>query len=126
MPAHGRAPQEGPELCEGAPCKGTDVAEIVMSHDPGEADRRRPGAPSFRGLGPQSRGWLAGMGITTPEQLAAHDPFEVYARIKAAQPRASLNLLHALIGAVEDRDWREVARMERTPILLRLEEMGLL
>ena len=44
----------------------------------------------------------------------------------ARQPRASVNLLYALIGAVENRDWREVARSERTTILLRLEEMGLL
>jgi DNA transformation protein len=38
----------------------------------------------------------------------------------------SLNLLYALIGAVEDRDWRDVAREDRTAILLRLEDMGLL
>ena len=97
-----------------------------MSRCPGGDARHRPGAPSLRGLGPQSRAWLADVGISTPEQLAAQDPFEVYARIMARQPRASVNLLYALIGAVENRDWREVARSERTTILLRLEDMGLL
>ncbi|MFO1327145.1 MAG: TfoX/Sxy family DNA transformation protein [Rubrivivax sp.] len=97
-----------------------------MTRRPGGEANHRPGAPSFRGLGPRSRAWLAEAGIDTPQALAATDPFEVYARIKAIQPRASVNLLHALIGAIEDRDWREVARVERTTILLRLDAMGLL
>ena len=84
------------------------------------------GRPTFRGLGPASRRWLATIGITTPDQLAAQDPFEVYARLKAAQPGVSLNLLYALIGAMENRDWRRVAREDRTAILLRLDDMGLL
>jgi len=99
---------------------------------PGGAPTRRPGhsrsraAPGWHGLGPKSRAWLASVGIDSPEQLAARDPFEVYRDIKAHWPGASLNLLYALIGAVENRHWREVARQERTSIVLRLEEMGLL
>ena len=69
---------------------------------------------------------MAAIGITTPEDLAAQDPFAVYARLKAAQPGVSLNLLYALIGAVERRDWRRVAREDRVAILLRLEDIGLL
>ena len=84
----------------------------------------RPGAPSFRGLGLKSRTWLAGIGITTPAQPASQDPFPVYARLKAAQPGVTLTLLYALIGAIEGRDWRDVARTERLSILLRLEERG--
>ena len=93
---------------------------------PGGAPHRRPGTASFQGLGPKSRQWLGAVGIHTPEQLAAQDPFEVFARLKAMQPGVSLNLLYALIGAVEGRDWRAVAREDRTSIVLRLEEMGLL
>jgi len=93
---------------------------------PGGAPTRRPGISPFKGLGPTSRQWLAAIGITTPDHLAAQDPFAVYARLKATHPGVSLNLLYALIGAVEDRDWREVARVDRTVILLRLEDMGLL
>jgi DNA transformation protein and related proteins len=93
---------------------------------PGGAPTRRPDAPGFRGLGPRSRQWLAGIGISTPEQLAAQDPFEVYRRIKATQSGVSLNLLYGLIGAVEHRDWRDIAREDRTSILLRLDDMGLL
>lgn len=90
---------------------------------PGGAPTRRPG---WQGLGPKSRLWLAAIGITTPEHLATQDPFAVYARLKATQPGVSLNLLYALIGAVENRHWRDVARSERTSILLRLQDMGLM
>lgn len=85
---------------------------------------RRPGHSGWRGLGPNSRDALASIGITTPEQLAAQDPFAVYARLKASRTGVSLNLLYALIGAVENRDWRDVAREDRLAILLRLEERG--
>jgi DNA transformation protein len=102
------------------------------SKTPGGVPTGRPGpracpraSPGWAGLGPKSRAWLAGIGIDTPEQLAAQDPFEVWARLKAAQPGVSLNLLYALIGAVERRDWREVARQDRTAILMQLQDMGL-
>ena len=93
---------------------------------PGGIPTGRPGPASFQGLGPKSRQWLAAIGITTPEQLAQHDPFAVYARLKATQPGVNLNLLYALIGAVEHRHWRDVARDDRTAILLRLQDMGLM
>lgn len=80
----------------------------------------------MKGLGPKSRTMLAGIGINTAEQLRARDPFEVYAALKAANAGVSLNMLYGLIGAVENRPWRDVARDDRTSILLRLEDMGLL
>lgn len=90
--------------------------------------RRAPGSPlaALRGLGPASAAALAAVGIGTAAQLRDADPFELYALLKRRDPRTSLNLLYALIGAIEDRDWREVARRERTSILLRLEAMRLL
>ena len=79
----------------------------------------------MRNLGPKSRAWLAGLGIHDAEALRRADPFRVYARLKAQGVPVSLNLLYALIGALEDRDWREVQRSERSSILLRLDDMGL-
>lgn len=79
----------------------------------------------MRNLGPQSRAWLAGLGIHDTETLRRADPYRVYARLKAQGAPVSLNLLYALIGAIEDRDWREVQRTERSGILLRLDDMGL-
>ena len=78
------------------------------------------------GLGLKSRLLLAVIGINTAEQLRARDPFEVYAELKSAHAGVRLNMLYGLIGAVGDRPWRDVARADRTMILLRLDDMGLL
>jgi len=79
----------------------------------------------MRGLGPRSREQLAALGIHELAQLQAHDAYALYAQIKARWPGASLNLLYALMGAQEDRDWREMARERRSEALLRLDDMGL-
>jgi DNA transformation protein and related proteins len=80
---------------------------------------------NMRGLGPASLRMLVAIDVTSAKQLRAADPFDVYAAIKKNQNGASVNLLYALIGAIEGRDWREVARTEKTRILLRLDDMGI-
>ena len=70
--------------------------------------------------------WLAELGIHQAVDLQAVDVFEFYRELKQRHTKVSRNLLYALIGAQEDRDWREVARNDRTAILLRLDEMGLM
>ncbi|RZJ11514.1 MAG: transcriptional regulator [Rubrivivax sp.] len=79
----------------------------------------------WQGLGPKSREQLAAIGIHTPEDLKAHDAFDVYARLKARWPAASRNLVYALLGAQEGRDWRDIARERRTEVLLHLDALGL-
>lgn len=96
------------------------------------ATSRRPAADSaapidvLPGLGPKSRAMLATIGINSAAQLSEHDPFEVYARLKAAQHGVSLNMMYGLIAAIEGRHWRDVAREDRTAIVLRLDDMGLM
>lgn len=77
------------------------------------------------GLGPKSRALLAQVGIRTAAQLKAADVYEVYAQLKAIDPRTSLNMIYGLMAAQDGVDWRVVARERRTEILLRLDEMGL-
>ena len=72
-------------------------------------------------LGPQSRAWLAQVGIDSLEQLQAQDAIRVYVAIKARQPKASLNLLYALVGAQQGVHWQEVARHQKMDLLMRLE-----
>jgi len=79
----------------------------------------------MRGLGPKSRAQLAELGIHDLAQLRQQDAYALYARLKAQWPAANLNLLYALMGAQEDRDWRDIARQRRSEALLRLDDMGL-
>lgn len=79
----------------------------------------------MKGLGPRSEQWLPLAGIDTPAQLRAADPFEVYARLMEHMPAPSLNMLYALIGAIEDRNWLDIKRERRGEILMRLEDIGI-
>jgi DNA transformation protein and related proteins len=82
-------------------------------------------ASRSKGLGQMSWNMLASIGITTPEALRAHDPFDVYATLHRMKVTRSLNMLYALIGAQEDKHWQDIARERRTEILLRLDDMGI-
>ena len=80
---------------------------------------------SLPGLGPASRQWLGQIGIHTATQLRAADPYTTYAQLKACNPRVGLNMLYALIGAIDGLPWKQIARERRTEILLRLDDMGI-
>ncbi len=92
----------------------------MRSHD-GKTSRLR----DMRNLGPKSEEWLPLVGIHDAEQLRAADPYEVYARLKATVPGINLNALYAIMGAVENRHWREIKQERRLEILLRLDRAGL-
>lgn len=76
----------------------------------------------WRGLGPRSRAWLREAGVDTAEALRGRDPVALYLAVRDAHPEASLNLLWALAGAQQRRPWRQVAREQRTDLLLRLDD----
>jgi TfoX C-terminal domain len=50
------------------------------------------------------------MGLHTVNDLQSVDVFDLYRELKQRHSSFSRNLLYALIGAQENRDWREVAR----------------
>ncbi len=76
---------------------------------------------SLANLGPKSAAFLAAAGIHTREQLAALGSVAAFAKVKQLEPRASLNLLWALEGALSGLHWRVVASEHRTSLLLALE-----
>lgn len=78
------------------------------------------GAP-LGGLGPVSKRMLAAAGIRSIETLRRLGSVEAYRRVRAHDPRASLNLLWALEGALTGRPWEDVARNDRLSLLLQLE-----
>jgi DNA transformation protein len=81
----------------------------------------------LRNLGPRAEQMLAEVGILTAEELRRRGALEAYLAVRRrGEPRGSLNLLWALVGALEPwpegRDWREVASSEaRLPLMLALE-----
>lgn len=77
------------------------------------------------GLGPVTAAWLAQIGIHSPAELRAADPFAVYAQLRETVKGVNVLALYALIGAIENRHWQDIKRERRTEIMLRLEEMGL-
>lgn len=73
------------------------------------------------GLGPASRAMLARAGIPDVATLRRLGAVPAYVRVKRTDPRASLNLLWALEGALSGLPWQEVARHHRASLLLALE-----
>ncbi|HAS6254864.1 TPA: TfoX/Sxy family protein [Vibrio vulnificus] len=75
----------------------------------------------LQGLGPKSEQMLQSVGINTPQQLRDLGPIRAYLCVREAQPKASLNLLYALVGALEGEHWLQVAKQRRWELLAKLE-----
>lgn len=75
------------------------------------------------GLGPKSLAVLKQIGVESREQLVALGAIEAYRRVQGLHSnfKPSLNLLYALVGAIERRDWREVAKQEKLRLLTELD-----
>jgi DNA transformation protein and related proteins len=73
------------------------------------------------GLGPRSEEMLASAGITTAEELRALGAIQAFLAVKRAGQPASLNLLWALEGALTGQHWKDVARVDRTRLLIALD-----
>lgn len=77
----------------------------------------------LRGLGPKSLQALAQIGIDSRAKLIEKGAIETYLLLKTQSTsfKPSLNLLYALVGAIEDKDWRDIAKYEKTRLLTELE-----
>jgi DNA transformation protein len=76
----------------------------------------------LEGLGPKSAEMLARAGIATAEDLHTMGAVQAFVSVKRADEPASLNLLWALEGAVTGRHWKDVAKTERTRLLIALDQ----
>jgi len=75
------------------------------------------------GLGPKSLAALKQIGVETRAQLIALGAIEAYRKVQrlGGEFKPSLNLLYALVGVIEQRDWRDVAKQEKLRLLTELE-----
>jgi DNA transformation protein and related proteins len=76
----------------------------------------------LRNLGPASEKMLADAGLHSCARLHQLGAVRAYCLVKLIHPKASLNLLWALEGALTDRDWKAVSREERTALLMALDD----
>lgn len=74
-------------------------------------------------LGPKSAQALAAAGITDLATLRRIGAVEAFVRTRRAAPGVSLNLLWALEAALSGTHWQQVARSERTRLLLALDDL---
>lgn len=73
---------------------------------------------TLRNLGPASAAWLMEAGIRSAADLRRMGPALAYRKVKQIQPDASLNLLWALAGAIDDRDWRDLTEHDKRRLRL--------
>ena len=78
---------------------------------------RRPVA-ALRNLGPKSALALAEAGIHDLGELEVLGAVRAYLRVKSLRPKStSLNLLWALAAGLDDRDWRELSKVEKEALV---------
>ena len=76
----------------------------------------------LKGIGPRCQALLNQVGIFTAEELREVGAIEAYLRIiEETEFSAHIALLYALVGAVEDRHWQEVAQTEKVRLRAELE-----
>ncbi len=83
-----------------------------------------PSIAELPGLGRKSQDMLAAAGIKTVAQLRRLGSVRAYAKVKATEASASLNLLWALEGALAGLSWQVVAKEHRLSLLLALEALN--
>jgi len=78
----------------------------------------------LKGLGPKSEALLQGAGIQTPEALRSLGAVRAFDRLQKAGAKPSLNFLYALEGAIAGRHWQEIARFEKSRLLMELDGLA--
>jgi DNA transformation protein len=96
--------------------------ECALRKQKAKAPKSPKSGKALQNLGPKSQEMLAKAGIKTEAQLRKLGAVRAYAKTKAVCPKASLNLLWALEGALTGRDWKAVAESERASLLMALED----
>ena len=76
----------------------------------------------LKGLGPKTEKYLNNIGIYTRADLELIGAVPAYLKlIETGQTIPHLSFLYALVGALEDRSWLDIARTEKERLLFELE-----
>ncbi len=76
----------------------------------------------LKGIGQKSEQCLNEIGIKTESELVKIGAVRAFIKLKReCSTKPSLNFLYAMVGALEDKHWSEIARSERGRLLIELE-----
>ena len=76
----------------------------------------------LKGLGPKSEKCLNEVGIFTKDDLVKAGAVKIFIQLQnESTNRPSLNFLYALVGAIENRHWADIAKTEKSRLLMELE-----
>ena len=76
----------------------------------------------LKGLGPKTEKYLNNIGIFTRDDLETIGAVSAYLKlIESGQTIPHLSFLYALVGALEDRSWLDIANNEKERLLYELE-----
>ena len=76
----------------------------------------------LKGLGPKSEKTLNKIGIYTKADLQKIGAVKAFIKLKKESDfNPSLNYLYAMVGALENKHWTEIAKAERERLLFELE-----
>jgi len=77
---------------------------------------------NLKGLGPKSEKCLNEIGIYTKEDLEEIGAVQAFIKLKKeCSIKPSLNFLYAMVGALEDKRWDDIAKSEKTRLLIELD-----
>jgi len=78
---------------------------------------------SLKGLGPKSTAALREIGIHTRADLEKLGPVKTFLKLRneSTKIKPSLNFLYAMVGALENRHWKDIARTEKQRLLIELD-----
>jgi DNA transformation protein len=78
---------------------------------------------NLEGLGPKSEKCLNDIGIYTKADLIKIGAVKAFIQIQneSESMKPSLNFLYAMVGALEDRKWTDIAKNERYRLLMELD-----
>ena len=76
----------------------------------------------LKGIGPKSEKCLNEIGIYTKKDLKEIGAVKAFIKLKKeCSIKPSLNFLYAMVGALENEHWADIAKSERERLLVELE-----
>ncbi len=77
----------------------------------------------LKGLGPKSEKQLNAIGINNKSDLEKIGALNAFIKLSEnSSNNISLNFLYALVGALENKHWQEIAKDEKQRLLMELED----